>query len=47
MFQRRVSSGRNVSPLWKVVVPKSRNQERLVEQRRETVNLVEFGGLPP
>ena len=30
-----------------VVVLKSRSQERLVEQRCETVNLVEFWDLPP
>ena len=33
--------------LQEVVIPKSRSQECLVEQRLETVNLVEFWGLLP
>ena len=33
--------------LQEVVILKSRSQECLVEQRLETVNLVEFWGLPP
>ena len=33
--------------LQEVVVLKSRSQECLMEQRLETVNLVEFWGLPP
>ena len=40
----RGSSGQNVVFIQEVVVPKSRSQERLVEQRRETVNIVEFLG---
>ena len=47
MFQLRRSSGCIIILLGNRRSENSRGQECLVEQRLETVNLVEFWGLPP